>query len=391
MSEVAVWASRKGHHVLVYTADRGYEDPHIRFSPYEVVRGVEIVRLKWSSLGKRRFVTRLLGQIGFSLQTLIRGLGCIRPDAILISTTPPFGIAAAWLLSKLRNVPLMYWVMDINPDQAIVMGMVGRGSLAARVMEKLNRLVLGSAKVVVTLDSYMAGNLGQKAPTRRPILIIPPWPHEEALNVAADRGRRFREIHHLEDKFIVMYSGNHSWVHPLDTVLRAAKDLEERKDILFLFIGQGNEKVKVREAIRLGAQNILSLPFQPLEDLGETLAAADAQLVVMGDAMVGIVHPSKIYNAMAVEKPILAVAPRICYLSEMLDGNRVGFRFDHGDSTGLARGILSLADMTPKERADMGRRAGALVRGRWNQADLMNRLLGALEDMEKTGESRYAA
>ena len=334
-------------------------------------------------------ITRILGQASFSTQAALRGLLGDRPDVLLISTTPPFGIAGAWLLSLLRGIPVVYWVMDINPDQAVVMRMIKGTSIYARVLERLNELLLRRADTVVTLDSDMALRLSQKAQTQKPILVLPLWPLREVENQASG-GHRFRQRHHIEGKFIVMYSGNHSWVHPLDTVLQAAKELERRTDIVFVFVGQGNEKYKVEEAERQGATNILSLSFEPLQNLGDSLSSADVHLVVMGNAMVGIVHPSKIYNAMSVEKPIIAIAPKNCYINSILDGNQIGMRFEHGDSEGLARGILVLADMKTYERESMGRHAGRFVRTMFNREFLVNRLLDVLEDAAKRGKSHAA-
>ena len=49
-----------------------------------------------------------------------------------------------------------------------------------------------------------------------------------------------------------------------------------------------------------GLRNVLCLPYQPIEKLSGSLSAADLHVVVMGDQYVGIVHPCKIYNVLAV-------------------------------------------------------------------------------------------
>jgi glycosyltransferase involved in cell wall biosynthesis len=135
----------------------------------------------------------------------------------------------------------------------------------------------------------------------------------------------------------------------------------------------------VEKAIRNGAPNILSLPYQSFDNLGESLASADLHLVVMGDAMIGIVHPSKIYSAMAVGRPILAVAPDYSYISEVMEKQTIGFRFRHGDVTGVVQGILTLADMEEMERKRLGENAARLAQDQYGQALLRNRFLNMLE------------
>jgi colanic acid biosynthesis glycosyl transferase WcaI len=134
-----------------------------------------------------------------------------------------------------------------------------------------------------------------------------------------ERGRdRFRASHGLAGKFVVMYSGNHSPCHPLDTVLEAARALRSEPDIMFVFVGGGIEFRKVADfAERHGLRNVQCLPYQPLEALAGSLSAADLHLVVMGDPFVGIVHPCKIYNVLAVGSPCLFVGPARSHVSEL--------------------------------------------------------------------------
>lgn len=379
IADVIATATCRGHKVRIITANRGYDDPSIRFPSYELRHGAEIIRLGWSSFGKKSYAMRLLGQFSFTFQGLMKGITGFHPDVLFISTSPPFGIVAAWLLAKLRGSSLVYWVMDINPDEAIAMGLVRCHSFSARFMECMNRTILRFAKAVITLDSHMVGRLELKIPFDKCISVVPPWPHEDIITKKMGSGLAFRKEHGLDDKFVVMYSGNHSWVHPLDTLLDAANKLVHRKDILFLFVGGGVEKKKVERAIQKGAPNILSLPYQSFENLGESLSAADVHVVVMGEAMVGIVHPCKIYGAMTVRRPLLAIAPDNSHISDIIDGRDIGFRLRHGDVGGVVQAILTFADMDKSKRDRMGDKAEALVRAHWNQAVLREKVVDILE------------
>ena len=379
IADVAKAASARGHFVRVITANRGYDDPSIRFPSYEIRNGAEVIRLGWSSFGKKSYISRIIRQVSFTLQGLLKGLLGFHPDDILVRTIPPFAIFAAWILACIRATALVYWVMDINPDEAIAMGLVRPSSIQARFMDSINKTVLKSARRVITLDSQMAQRLESKAVLQQRAMIIPPWPHEDMIGKNEAGGRAFRKEHGLEDKFIVMYSGNHSWVHPLDTILDAAKSLVHRKEIIFLFIGGGIEKHKIEKAIRNGASNILSLPYQDFNDLGESLAAADVHLVVMGDTMAGIVHPCKIYNAMAVSRPILAIASKNSYIAQIIEKQTIGFRLSHGDVAGVVKGILALAELDEKQISRLGENAARLVHDQFNQATLRNRFVDTLE------------
>ena len=202
--------------------------------------------------------------------------------------------------------------MDINPDQAVRLGLVSKHSLPVLAMEWLNRLVLRRAHTIVTLDRFMAQTLCRKANLDGRLAVLPPWAPEGSVPIEHEKNP-FRHRQDLDGKFVVMHSGNHSPSHPLDTVLHAARRLRNRDDIVFMFIGGGCGKAAVEAAISEGGANVISLPYQPQEELRYSLSAADVHLVSMGSEMVGIVHPCKVYGAMAVARPVLVLGPAECH------------------------------------------------------------------------------
>ena len=132
-----------------------------------------------------------------------------------------------------------------------------------------------------------------------------------------------------------MYAGNHSPCHPLDTLLGAALRLKAREEIIFCFVGGGSEQTKVREFSQTNQlQNILCLPYQPLRELSAVLSAADLHVVVMGDAFAGIVHPSKIYNILAVASPFLYIGPEVSHVTDIvaqLHDRKIAKTAGHGE------------------------------------------------------------
>ncbi len=374
LHDAAVETARRGYRVRVLTSSRGYDAPETRFPFRERVDGVEVRRVPWSSFGKKSILVRLLGQLGFLPQALLRGLFTPKLGAILVSTSPPMCSAVALVIAAVRRVPIVYWVMDINPDQAIAMGVVSADSLAARLFDVLNRAVLGRAHCVVTLDRFMARRLIRKREISDRLQVFPPWPHEDHLEVVPHSSNSFRRKHDLEGKFVVMYSGNHSPANPISTVIEAAERLQDRRDIVFMFIGGGTSKKDVSEAIARGAKNIVSLPYQPLSELKHSLSAADLHVVTIGDSSVGVVHPCKVYGAMAVARPILAVGPKLSHVSDILQRAQVGRQVSHGDVEGAVRAIAELADMAPDRRAEMGKCAYEIIRNELNKRVLCTRL-----------------
>jgi glycosyltransferase involved in cell wall biosynthesis len=241
-----------------------------------------------------------------------------RFDAVIAMTSPPLIAVLAAFFVRLKGGALVSWIMDLNPDEAIAAGALRRESLAARGLECLLRFSLKASAGVVVLDRFMRHRVVAKGVAAERVAVLPPWSHSAIVHYD-ERGReRFRAAHGLTGKFVVMYSGNHSPCHPLDTVLQAAQALREEPDIALVFVGGGSEFRKVVDfAERHGLGNILCLPYQPLATLADSLSAADLHLVVMGEAFAGIVHPCKIYNVLAAGSPCLYIGPRLSHVTEL--------------------------------------------------------------------------
>jgi glycosyltransferase involved in cell wall biosynthesis len=376
MADAAAELVRRGDRVIVLTSDRGYDDPSVRYPSRQVIEGVEVRRIPFTSFGKSSMASRLLGGLSFTLQAIVRSL-MLRPiHAVLVSTAPPMASVAAGLIAGLRSVPLKYWVMDLNPDQLIALGLARQSSLGARLLDRLNRLVLRRATDVVVLDRFMAARVNRKLEVGAKLTVIPPWPHEDHLDAVDHARNPFRCRHGLEGKRVVMYSGNHGPSNPIATALEAARRLTALPDLIFLFVGGGVGKREVEE--RAGP-TIRSLPYQPLSELKFSLSAADVHLVTVGEAVVGIVHPSKVYGALAVGRPILLIGPRESHVGELLDRHDVGWQVAHGDVDGAERILREIARL-PQERLDtMGLRARALVAGGFGKAQLCGRFCDVLQ------------
>ena len=376
MADAAAELARRGHRVVVLTSDRGYDDPSLRYPRSERREGVEVRRVPWSSFGKRSVAIRLLAGMSYVLQSIVLGALVRGLDTVVVSTAPPMAGIAALALSRLRGARLKYWVMDLNPDQLVALGIVGPSSVAARVFDALNRRVLARATDVVALDRFMAERLNRKLEVGHKMTVLPPWPMDEADAPVPLADNRFREAHGLGDRIVVMYSGNHSPSNPLATVLRAAERVADDPRLVFLFVGGGVGK---REVEASTSPNIMSLPYQPLDQLRHSLSAADIHLVTMGDGVVGIIHPSKVYGALAVSRPVIFVGPDPSHVAEILAEHGVGWRLAHGDVAGAERLFRSLPELGRARLAEMGRRAGRVAAERFARGALRGRLVDVLE------------
>jgi colanic acid biosynthesis glycosyl transferase WcaI len=310
LSDLAVELAVGGHEVTVIASDRGYDNPAIRFPRRETWKGISIIRIPSVALGKSSKLRRALNFATFLVVCALRLLLLPRFDVVVALTSPPLISVLGSLFVSLKGGRLIFWVMDLNPDEAIAAGWLKESSLTARALGRLLNYSLRRAERVVVLDRFMKQRIVDKGIAEEKLVTIAPWSHNDAVKFDPLGREKFRSANGLAGKFVVMYSGNHSPCHSLDTLLGAAHQLATHEDIAFCFVGGGSEYEKVKayaQENKLG--NILCLPYQPLSELAHSLSAADLHVVVMGDAFTGIVHPCKIYNILEIGSPVLYVGP----------------------------------------------------------------------------------
>ena len=379
MAQAAVELAKQGHDVRVLTSARGYSDPSAKYPPRETLDGVEIIRLPLSSFGKRTLLHRIAAQLLFLFQAIFWGLFTPRLSGLLVSTSPPMASIAAVVIHFFRRVPITFWAMDINPDQVVALGRMKPTALSVKALDWLNRRILRAASAVVPLDRFMADRLNAKVSVEEKITIIPPWPMEDELEVVAKKDNPFVAEHQIADKRVIMYSGNHGITTPLDTLVEASLQMQGKNNLHFMFIGEGPGKQSVDAAVAQHTpSNLVSLPYQPLSEIRYSLPAADVHLVMMAEELVGIVHPCKVYGAMAVGRPILFVGPVPSHISEILELAPIGWHLPYGDLPATLKVLEEIAN-TPEEKLHgMGQQARRLIDERFSKSVLCQQFCDAV-------------
>jgi glycosyltransferase involved in cell wall biosynthesis len=163
------------------------------------------------------------------------------------------------------------------------------------------------------------------------ITIIPNW--ADTTQIRPEKARNeFRTRHGLDDKFVVMYSGNLGYAHQLEPLLLAAAQLQSRPEIQFVMVGEGVQKARLeRMAGELNLSNIRFLPYQAREELSQSLSAADVHFLSMHPHMADCLMPSKLYGILASGTPIVAACPSQSELADIIQDFDVGIVCDAGE------------------------------------------------------------
>jgi colanic acid biosynthesis glycosyl transferase WcaI len=299
---------------------------------------------------------RIAGGMSFVVQATLRAAFTRGVDAVLVSTSPPLAPLAGVAIGRMHGAPIKYWVMDVNPDQMVALDRLRPRAWPVRAFEWLNRMILRDATDVIVLDRFMADRIAKKGTVRGVITVLPPW--SVRTNPPPKKENPFRREHGLNGKLVLMYSGNYGPSNPLTTLIEAAKRMTDEPRFVMMVVGGGIAKSEVAEA---SSPNVISIPLQPQEEMMNSLTAADIHVVSVGDRMAGIVHPSKVYAAMAAGRPILLLGPRENHVADILASHDIGWHITHGDVDGAERLLRALVASDRSELERKGRLASEVM------------------------------
>jgi glycosyltransferase involved in cell wall biosynthesis len=173
--------------------------------------------------------------------------------------------------------------------------------------------------------------------------LMPNWsPVDFPVRMAAEDTRLCRR-NGWQGKFIVQYSGNMGLWHDLQTIVEAAAILRDHQDICFLLIGDGLRRAEAEAlAGQLSLTNIIWMPLQPWEELGDSLSCCHAAIISQRADLEGVAVPSKLYGIMASGRAILAQVPEESEVALVVRECSCGIVIPPGDAPALAAAIQRL-------------------------------------------------
>src|SRR5208337_290461 len=172
----------------------------------------------------------------------------------------------------------------------------------------LERLGYRRAALVSTLTEGMRQRIVEKGIDSSKVVLFPPRADSAlyAVRNGVD-GAGFRERHGLQGKFIVSHSGNMGVKQGLEVILDAAEKSRERREIQYLFVGDGAMRPQLEaQAKARKLANVRFLPLLESAEFLEMLAATDIALITQQHIVSDIVFPSKTVTLLCAGCPVIA-------------------------------------------------------------------------------------
>jgi glycosyltransferase involved in cell wall biosynthesis len=262
-----------------------------------------------------------------------------RSDDLFLVSNPPI-TPFLTILSRNKFFSLIY---DVYPDSLLSEGFVSEGNPIYKLWGKFNKRYFKKAQRIFTIADALGKSISEYVPQEK-IEIIPLWYNSIIHRIKREDNEFIRE-YHLENKFIVMYSGNIGKAQNVDLIPEIANRLRAITNIQFVIIGEGWSKEKVLSRVEeLNLDNVLILPYQPLDKISHSLGAADVSYISLQGSNSTVSVPSKTFNCLATGSALLCVAEQNSEIARLVTDNNVGKVFDKSQIDNMCRFIEDLSN-----------------------------------------------
>jgi glycosyltransferase involved in cell wall biosynthesis len=328
---------------------------HGRAPVYEQFRGIDIYRVRGTTLDKKRFAGRVANYLSYFAGACVAGVRVTRPDVVVALTDPPIIGLAASLAARRARCPLVMVFQDIFPEVTALLPDF-RSTTVDRALRHVSRHLCRRATRIVALGETMRQRLiADKGADPAKVDIIENWADTSLLK-PGHKPNAFSTAHGLDDKFVVMHSGNIGLSQNLEALVDAAALLQDLTDLVVVFQGEGVKKGDLQErARRANATNVRFLPYVERASLTDSFASADVFVVSLQPGLAGYIVPSKLYGILAAGRPYIAAVEADCEVTALTERFACGVLADPGDAVSLANAVRQLYH----DRARLARLAGA--------------------------------
>lgn len=337
-----------GHQVTVLTSYPRYnlskESREIDYETSSIEEGVSVIRIKSLPVHKVPLIVRGIGELTLPFVFALYAKQYVKKPVDIIEVySPPLTLGLAGsILKKYFKAPLIVNVQDLFPQNAVDIGLiknrtiVGFFRLIEKIVYRISDLVTvhskGNRRFLIT---------ARKQPESK-VRVIPNWIDATPF-ISAKKTGKFQKRFGLEGKFVLLFAGVLGPAQGLDVIIDAAMKLNNIKEVLFLFVGDGTEKKQLqRKSESLGLTNVQFEPFVSLDEYPSLVKDCDVGLLSITPLYRTPVVPGKLLGYMAGGLPVISSLNKESDGHDILRESGAGIPVISGDIPGLVEAVLRL-------------------------------------------------
>lgn len=325
---------------------------------FEELNGVKIIRVRVPEFTKSNKMSRIKNIIAYFFGALGASRKAGKQDYVFTISQPPIlggllGVLGKWQ----KHAKMIYCIQDFNPEQTIAIG-YSKNKLVLKLMMITDKFSCRHSDLVITVGRDLVETLkkrfnGRNVPKH---VMINNWINEKEVYPLSEDNERvleFKRKYGLDNKFVIMYSGNIGLYYDLENLIKVLKQFRkgfalngvyekgprtaDGREVVFAFVGAGSMLDKlIIYTKRHHFENVVFIPYQDKADLIYSLNAGDVHWCVNAKGIKGVSCPSKAYGIMGVGKPIIGVLEEQSEVRMLIDEIGCGKCCEPGDYVKVA-------------------------------------------------------
>ena len=302
---------------------------------------------------KAKKMSRIKNIISYFFGAILATFKVGKQDYVLSISQPPIlggliGIWGKWM----KHAKYIYNIQDFNPEQVLAVN-YSTNKLLIGLMMWLDKFSCMHSNLVITVgrDLVETMNVRFKGRNVPKTVLINNWIDENEIYPLPEDSEKviaFKKQYGLENKFVIMYSGNIGLYYDLEKLIKVMKQFrkgytlngvyekgpktKDGREVVFAFVGGGSLLDRlITYCKKHHFENMLFIPYQDKADLIYSLNAGDVHWCVNARGIKGVSCPSKAYGIMAAGKAMIGVLEEGTEVRSLIEDCNCGKCCDPGD------------------------------------------------------------
>lgn len=334
----------------------------------ENINGVRVLRIRVPEFSKSNKISRIKNILAYFFGAMIATFKVGKQDFVFSISQPPVlgGLLGIW--GKLiKHARYIYNIQDFNPELIMAIN-YSKNKAILKLMMWFDKLSCRFSDLVVTVGSDLVETMNKRFKGKNvpKTVMINNWVNEQEiypLHPDNEGVLAFRRQYGLNDKFVIMYSGNIGFYYDLENLIEVIRKFEpgtttpDGREVVFAFVGAGSVLDKLKQYVEeYQMDNVVFIPYQNKKELVYSINAGDVHWCVNAKGIKGVSCPSKWYGQAAAARPILGVLEEGSEIRMLIEKTKCGLVSAPEDYEAVERNIrwfINNADS--KEIASMGK------------------------------------
>ncbi len=336
----------------------------------EEINGVKVLRIRVPEFSKTNKKSRIKNVVSYFMGAMGATFKVGKMDYVFSISQPPIlggllGIWGKWV----KHAKFIYNIQDFNPEQVLAVG-YAKSRFITDVMMAFDKFSCKRSDLVITVGRDLVETVEKRFEDKKvpKTVMINNWIDENEIYPLPENNERvlaFKKKYGLDNKFVIMYSGNIGLYYDLENLIKVIERFgtdtrtADGREVVFAFIGAGTVLDKLVSYVKEhNMDNVKFIPYQDKADLIYSLNAGDVHWCVNAKGIKGVSCPSKYYGLAAAGKPVIGVLESGSEVRCLIEDTHGGLCCEPGEYDQVEKNIRWFIDNAgSSEIKDMGIRS----------------------------------